>query len=122
MDEPIAGVRSMAARMLPASLRAGIMTLTDRSRGAVSAGLSRATMMMVRQNHGRNGAIQRLIRFPIPKSSWGMRIRVSLRITSQPLRSRRLRRSCRESQLRAGRFGFKPRRPAKPRIGRQRVL
>ena len=118
--EPRSGVRSTAARMLPASFRAGITIETLGARPGGRARVGRATMKTVRQRTGRIGASHRFGRLSSPPIRIGQSSRCSARIGLQSARESMFLTSELASQLLRG-IGFAIRSSLpRARSGRQR--
>ena len=122
VPRPISGVRRTASSMLPASLRAGMMTEQRYCVAASGRGLGRATSPIVKQKGGSNGASQRLHNQPHPGVLTGHRMRVSVLMTSQPARCSRFVTSSFESQFCRSVGDLSPSFAAAFSTGRQRLL
>src|SRR6516165_239302 len=121
VPEPMSGTRLTASSMLPASLRAGIIT-EQRRCGDRGSGLTRATIVTVRHKGPNTGANHRF-RSPANRGvPAGQRIRGWTLIISQPARWSKFATSLLESQFCSSVGAFRPRRSVALRIGRQRLL
>ena len=115
-------MRVTAASMLPASLRAGIMTETVAVARGTDFGRGRATRKTVRQQDGSTGASQRLQIGSSTGTASGNRMRPWVLMTCQSASSHRFHTSRWLSQLLWGERGLKPRAVTSPSMGRHREL